>query len=617
MQLVQVLGQDMRGLGIGLVEDRTHHFVDAARGIVGHALVLGHRTAQEHFVVFLAVGDRPQLVGQAPLGDHVARHLGGALDVVGGAGGDLIGAEDQLFGDAAAVQRAQLRLDRDPVDRVLVAFRQVHGHAQRPPARDDGDLVDRIVLRHQAADDGMAGLVVGGERLLFLAHRHRAALGAHEDFVAGAVEVVHADLLDRLARGEQRRLVAQVGQVGAGEARGAARDHHRLDIVGQRQLAHVHLQDLLAAAHVRQAHHHLAIETARTQQRRVEHVGAVGRGNHDHAFAALEPVHLHQQLVQGLLALVVAATQAGATVTADRIDFVDEDDARRVLLGLLEHVAHAAGADADEHLDEVGTGNAEERHLGLAGDGLGQQRLTGAGRADHQHAARDLAAELGELGRIAQEIDQLADFLLGLVAAGDVGEGDLDLVLALQLGARLAKRHRALGAATAALHLTHDEQPEADDQDDRQEVQHQRPEARAVGRLLPGHLHVLAVQHVDQLVVAWPVDHALAAVVALEADGGHRKPGVVGEIDRLHPSAVHFLQELGIGHGVVAGTAGQPWREALEHHHQHDGDDYPQQQILGQVVHPHWLRCPFNSFSMRDATVSAYLIWARLPCPRT
>jgi hypothetical protein len=24
---------------------------------------------------------------------------------------------------------------------------------------------------------------------------------------------------------------------------------------------------------------------------------------------------------------------------------------------------------------------------------------------------------------------------------------------------------------------------------------------------------------------------------------------------------------------------------ALEHHHQHDGDDYPQHQILGQVVH--------------------------------
>ncbi len=229
--------------------------------------------------------------------------------------------------------------------------------------------------------------------------------------------------------------------------------------------------------HVRQADHDLAVEAARAQQRRVEHVGTVGRGDDDHALAALEAVHLDQQLVQGLLALVVAAAQAGAAMAADRVDLVDEDDARRVLLGLLEHVAHAAGADADEHLDEVGTGDREERHLGLAGDGPRQQRLAGAGRADHQHAARDLAAELLELARVAQELDQLADFLLGLVAAGDVGEGDLDLVLALQLGARLAEAHRALAAAL--LHLAHEEQPEADDQHDRQEVEQDATRTKA------------------------------------------------------------------------------------------------------------------------------------------
>src|SRR3546814_5983680 len=116
-------------------------------------------------------------------------------------------------------------------------------------------------------------------------------------------------------------------------------------------------------------------------------------------------------------------------MAADGVDLVDEDDARRVLLALLEHVAHAAGADADEHLDEVGAGDREERHLVLAGDGLGQQRLAGARRADHQHAARDLAAQPLELGGVTQELDQLGHFFLGLVAAGDVGEGDLGLVL--------------------------------------------------------------------------------------------------------------------------------------------------------------------------------------------
>src|SRR5690606_40204872 len=61
-------------------------------------------------------------------------------------------------------------------------------------------------------------------------------------------------------------------------------------------------------------------------------------------------------------------------ISTDSVDFVDEDDARRVLLGLLEHVAHAARADADEHFDEVRPRDREERHIGFAGDGAGEDR---------------------------------------------------------------------------------------------------------------------------------------------------------------------------------------------------------------------------------------------------
>src|SRR5690606_13535007 len=98
-----------------------------------------------------------------------------------------------------------------------------------------------------------------------------------------------------------------------------------------------------------------------------------------------------------------AAAEPGAAMTADGIYLVDEDDAWRILLGLVKHIAHAACADANEHLDEIGTGNREERHIRFAGDGPGKQGLAGAGRADQQHAARNLAAEALELLRIAQE----------------------------------------------------------------------------------------------------------------------------------------------------------------------------------------------------------------------
>src|SRR5690606_8563668 len=98
---------------------------------------------------------------------------------------------------------------------------------------------------------------------------------------------------------------------------------------------------------------------------------------------------LDEQLVERLLALVVAAAEAGAAMTADGVDLVDENDAGRVLLALLEQVAHARGADADEHLDEVGAADREERDVGLAGYRAGQQRLARARLADEQHALRD------------------------------------------------------------------------------------------------------------------------------------------------------------------------------------------------------------------------------------
>ena len=288
------------------------------------------------------------------------------------------------------------------------------------------------VQRHER----MAAFVIGGELLLLVGHGERAALRAHHHLVLGVFEFAHRHDALAAARRKQRRLVDEIGEIGAREAGRAARDHARIDIGGQRHLAHMHAQDLLAADEVGIGHDDLAVETARTQQRRIEHVGTVGGGDQDHAFVRLEAVHLDQQLVQRLLALVIAAAEAGAAMAADRIDFVDEDDAGRVLLGLLEHVAHAACADADEHFDEVGTGDREERHIRFARDGAREQRLAGARRADQQHALGDAAAEALEFLRVVQEVDDLLQIVLGLVDAGDVLERHAALPLGQQLGAR-------------------------------------------------------------------------------------------------------------------------------------------------------------------------------------
>ena len=268
----------------------------------------------------------------------------------------------------------------------------------------------------------MTALVVGDDRLLGVRDDPRLALRAGHDPLQGLLELGHADDLLVAARRQDRRLVDEVGEVGAGEAGRLARDALDVDALVERLALGVDLEDLGPALHVGPVEDDLAVEATRAQERRVEDVRAVGGGDDDHVGVRVEAVHLDEDLVEGLLALVVAAAEAGAALAADRVDLVDEDDARRVALGLVEQVADAAGADADEHLDELGAGDAEERDAGLAGDRAGHQRLAGAGRSDEQHAARDARAERVELLRVLEELDDFLELGLGLVDAGHVGE---------------------------------------------------------------------------------------------------------------------------------------------------------------------------------------------------
>ena len=250
------------------------------------------------------------------------------------------------------------------------------------------------------------------------------------------------------------------------------RDAEQVDVLRHRLAARVHLQDLVPPGEVRGVHGDLPVEAAGPQQRRVEDVGPVGGRDQDDPAADVEAVHLDEQLVERLLALVVAAAHAGAAVPPDGVDLVDEHDRRGVLLGLLEEVADPARADADEHLDEVRAGDRVERDAGLAGDGAGEQGLAGAGRAVEQHALGDLGADGLELGGLLEELLDLAELLDGLLAAGHVGERRLRHVLGDELGLGLGELHDA--AAAAALHGVHQPQEHHDQDDDREEREEER-----------------------------------------------------------------------------------------------------------------------------------------------
>ena len=454
-----IILEELAATAVGFFHDALDLGVHQTGRVFAEVFVLHPFSADKDLFTGLADGQRAHSFAHAPLADHLAGHTGDALNVVGRAGGDVV--ENQFLGHAAAQQDHQVVFQIAAGITVAVFLGQLHGHAQSAAARDNGDLVHRVGTGQQPGGQGVAAFMVSGDPLLLVREDQAAPLTAHEHLVLGKFKIAHVQLvLVQLGR-LQGRLVDQIFQIRAGKARRAARQHFQVHVRIQGRALGVHFKNAAAAAQIRRGHHHLAVETAGPQQGRVQHVRTVGGRDEDDALIAFKTVHFHQQLVQGLLALVMAAAQPGAALAAHGVDFVNKNQAGRIFLALHKEVAHARSAHAHEHFHKVRAGNGKERHPGLTGHGARQQGFTRAGRAYQQNALGNAPAQAGELFGIGEELHHFRKFLLGLIHARHVGKGNARAVLIEHTRLGTAETH---GFAAAALHLAHEENPDADEQ---------------------------------------------------------------------------------------------------------------------------------------------------------
>ena len=322
-----------------------------------------------------------ELVAHAVAGNHGAGDLRGLFDVVARAGGD--GAEHHFLGGAAAGEGGQLAEHVLAAHEHALALFNLHGVAQRAGgARNNGDLVHGSGVLLTRRNQRVADLVVGDDLLFLLADDRALALVARDDDLHALLQIRLAHGAAAHAHGAQGGLVDDVGQLRAAGAAGGPADGVEIDVRLHLHVLGVHLEDGDAALQVGKLDGDAPVEAAGAQEGLVQAFGAVGRGQDDHALGAVKAVHLGEQLVEGLLALVVAA-DAGRAVAlfADGVDLVNKHDARGLIRGLLEEVAHLGRAHAHEHLHKLAAGDGEKRHLSLARDGLGQKRLARARRA--------------------------------------------------------------------------------------------------------------------------------------------------------------------------------------------------------------------------------------------
>ena len=213
--------------------------------------------------------------------------------------------------------------------------------------------MQRIGLFLHRRDQSVPRFVVRGDGLLLFRDDHTLTLAAHQDFIFGVFKVLHLHFFLSLAGSVQSSLVHHVCDIGAGETRCGTGQYFQVDILGSGDVSEVNLQDLFPALDIRCGDDDSTVETTGSQQSRVQNVGPVGGGDNDHPFIGVKTIHFHQQLVQGLFPFVVSAAEAGASLPSHRIDLIDKDQTRSVLLALFEQIPDSGSADTHKQLDKV------------------------------------------------------------------------------------------------------------------------------------------------------------------------------------------------------------------------------------------------------------------------
>ena len=243
----------------------------------------------------------------------------------------------------------------------------------------------------------------------------------------------------------------------------------------------MNLQDRLAAFEIRQLYRNSAIKTSRTGERRVEGFRTVGCSQDNHPVIALKAVHLRQQLVECLFALIVSADmRAAASLLTDRVDFIYKHDAGGFLLGLSEQITDFGRTHADKHFDEFRTGYREKRNISFTGHGLCEHGFAGSRRADQKdalgHGGTDFLILLG----IVQVIHDLLQVFLRLIYAFHIGKPDAVRRFHIDFGIAFphVEHQRTRAASGLVHHLFGEKLTEDHENNDRQQPGEQKRNQR-------------------------------------------------------------------------------------------------------------------------------------------
>ena len=190
------------------------------------------------------------------------------------------------------------------------------------------------------------------------------------------------------------------------------------------------------------------------------------------------------------------------------------------------------------------------------------------------HPWEYLTAQALELLWVTQELNDFFDFLLGLFNPRDIFKRNATGFFCQELGARLAKAHRT---TAAALHLTHEENPDTDNDDERQPGQQHAQKGMDLLLWGSGDAHTVIRHSLDQIGVIGCISVELRTIAQragdfLSLDG-----------DVLNLIAFHLGYEVGKCELLVPALLARALKQ-IEKGNDEQGDDHPKCQVSAEVI---------------------------------
>src|SRR6266566_8908939 len=171
----------------------------------------------------------------------------------------------------------------------------------------------------------------------------------------------------------------------------------------------MNLQHLQPAIAIRHANLDLTVKSARPTQSRIYRIRTIRRPDHHHLSPRLETIHQRQELRRNSFLYLSSDL---FSLRRNRINLVDEDDRRRILLCFLENVPQPFLAFSIIFAHDLWSAYAEKVRVRLTRNRSSYQSLPRAWRSMKQDTFRRLDSQsLKQLRMSQRELNHLPDLL--------------------------------------------------------------------------------------------------------------------------------------------------------------------------------------------------------------